>query len=118
MLRPPERLFSYNLSRRCVVPSVYIMGKTIIRLAQAPRRWRLKLAESSQKVSNLSMHFILRIGRHSSQEGRVVLAFSSWKVALCVENNVQAGFRALLEAGGASISYFESVLLPIAHLAG
>lgn len=53
-------------------------------LASATRRWRLKVAEEG--------------GRG---------AFSDWRVALAVEQNVREGFRSLLEAGGATIIYIE-----------
>lgn len=58
-------------------------------LADAAPRWRRALAE----------------GRRSGTPavGRRYGAFSGWNVVLCVEKGVQAGFRRLLEAGGARI---------------
>jgi topoisomerase (DNA) II binding protein 1 len=52
-------------------------------------------------------HSFVFIAPDVQQRGQKAGAFARWRVVLCVDPSVRAGFKSLLEAGGATVVHVE-----------
>uniref|UniRef100_A0A8C4Q3B7 DNA topoisomerase II binding protein 1 n=1 Tax=Eptatretus burgeri TaxID=7764 RepID=A0A8C4Q3B7_EPTBU len=76
----------YEWGSRSILDALSNLNPQQRRLAVAAQRWRIKLQD-------------LRQQEPASKVG----AFSGWKVILCIEQGKEAGFKRLLQSGGAKV---------------